>query len=259
VEVVVLAQSKKPILFLKKKSIKLLIQITTILILLTIMTEIGMNYWVRSSMRRELMEGSGMESQVKVRISWLNIRDFFGGKANQIWIDAKNCSLKDLRYSRLTIDSQGFWFDLPELITRKRLEIIRMKSTQIFATVNESALNEYLALRYPELNCNLRIRWGGMVLSGRASVFNKLVPIELEGDLKAISERHLRFYPTRLLIAGQTVSASLLKIVSEQLPIEFEIMKGWPLKISGLTLDEKKIELNMEDTKTKAGKAGKSR
>lgn len=247
-EVVILDQSKESIYFFKKKSIKLSILITTIIILLIIMTEIGMNYWVRSSIRRELTEGSGMESRVKVRISWLNIRDFFAGKVNQIWIDARNCSLRDLRYSRLTIDSQGFWFGLPELIKEKRLVIIRMKPTQIFAIVNEPALNEYLALRYPELNCNLRVRSGGVVLSGWAPVFNKLVPIELEGDLKAISERHLRFYPTRLLLAGQKVSGALLKIVSEQLPIEFEIMKGWPLKISGLTLDEKKIELNMEDT-----------
>jgi len=250
VEVVGLDQSKKSIYFFKKKAIKFSILILTIIILLIIMTEIGMNYWVRSTIRQELIKATAMESKATVNIRWIRISDFFAGKVNQISIDAQNSIFNDLRYSRLTMDCRGFWFDLPQLLKERRLVITRMGLTRIFATVDETALNEYLALRYPELNSNFGVRWGGVVLSGWAPVFNKLVPIELEGDLKVVSERHLRFYPTRLLIAGQKVSGALLKVVSEQLPIEFEIMKGWPLKISGLKLDEKKIELNMEDTKT---------
>jgi hypothetical protein len=241
---------KESIRYLKKKPIKLIILITTGVILCLLMTEIGMNYWVCSSIRRQLIAAAPMESRATVNTGWISISDFFAGKINYISIDAQNSILNDLRYSRLTMDCRGFWFDLPKLVKERRLIILRMGPTQIFATVDETALNEYLDLRYPDFNSNLQVRKGGVILSGWAPVFNKLVPIELEGDLKAISEKYIRFYPTRLLIAGQKVSGALLKIVSEQLPIEFEIMKGWPLKISGLSLDENKIELTMEDTIT---------
>lgn len=231
---------------MKKKPINLFILIATGVFLFFIITEIGMNYWIRSSIRRELIKGSGMESQATVRISWMNIRSFFGGKVNQIWIDAQNCNLNDLRYSRLTMDSRGFWFDLPELLFEKRLVIIRMEPTRIFALIDEPALNEYLALRYPELNCNLRVRSGGVILSGWALVFNNRVSIELEGDLKVIAERRLRFFPTRLMIADRKLTGTLLKIVGEQLPMEFEIMEGWPLKINSFKLHDRKIEIALE-------------
>ncbi len=201
-------------------------------------------------MRRELTEEAGDKSQITAEISWLRMGDIFAGKVNQIWVNATNCILNDLRYSKLFIDSQGFWFDLPKLLTAKQLQIIKMEPTQIIGVIDEAALNEYLDLRYPEFNSNLRIKKGGLILSGWAYIFKNHVSIELEGDLRAISEKQLRFYPTRLLIADQKVSGTLLRIVSEQLPIEFGIMEGWPLKISSLSLDEKKIKVTMEDIKT---------
>jgi hypothetical protein len=231
---------------LKKKPIKLIILITTGVLLCLLIMEIGMNYWIRSSIRRELVAANAMESKAMVNISWISISDFFAGKVNQISVDAQNSILNDLRYSRLTMDCRGFWFDLPKLFKERRLIILRMKPTRIFATVDETALNKYLDLRYPDLNSNLRVRKGGVVLSGWAFVFNNRVSIELEGELKAIAERHLRFFPTRLIIAGRKITGTLLKIAGEQLPMEFEIMEGWPLKISSFNIKDRKIEITMK-------------
>lgn len=227
---------------------KHIFHITLGVFLLVSITEIGMNLWVRSVLRREFIKAPGQKSQITTQVSWLSLGNLLTGKVNQISIKAHNCLLKDLRYAELKINCRGFWFDLPKMYKEKSLEIIKMDTTQIHGVIDEQAFNEYLDTRYPEIDSNLRIKSGGLILSGWTNLFNKLVFIELEGDLKASSERQLRFYPTKLNIAGQKVSGTLLRIVGEQLPIEFGIMEGWPLKISGLNLGEKRIELTLEDT-----------
>lgn len=209
-----------------------------------------MNYWIRSSIRRQLIAATNMESRATVKTGWISISDFFAGKINYISIDAENSLLNDLRYSRLTMDCRGFWFDLPKLLKERRLIILRMGPTQIYATVDETALNEYLDLRYPDLISNLQIRKGGVILSGWAVIFNNRVSMELEGELKAVTERHLRFFPTRLIIAGRKITGTLLKIVGEQLPMEFEIMEGWPLKINSFNIKDRKIEITMKGSST---------
>lgn len=203
-----------------------------------------MNYWIRSSIRRQLITVDP-NSRATVKTGWISIGDFFAGKVNYISIDAQNSVLNDLRYSKLIMDCRGFWFDLPKLLKERRLIVPRMGPTQISATVDETALNEYLDLRYPVLNSNLRLRKGGVILSGWAFIFDNRVSIELEGELKAISDKHLRFFPTRLIIAGRKITGTLLKIVGEQLPMEFEIMEGWPLKINRFIIKDRKIEITM--------------
>lgn len=205
-----------------------------------------MNYWLRLSIRRQLIAATPMVSRVTVNTGWIGISDFFAGKVNYISINAQNSILNDLRYSRLTMDCRGFWFDLPKLLKERSLKILRMGPTQIFAIVDETALNEYLDLHYPDLNSDLRVRKGGVILSGWAFIFNNRVSIELEGELKAITEKHLRFFPTRLIIAGRKITGTLLKIVGEQLPMEFEIMEGWPLKINSFNIKDRKIEITMK-------------
>lgn len=205
-----------------------------------------MNYWLRLSIRRQLIAATPMVSRVTVNTGWIGISDFFAGKVNYISINAQNSILNDLRYSRLTMDCRGFWFDLPKLLKERSLKILRMGPTQIFAIVDETALNEYLDLHYPDLNSDLRVRKGGVILSGWAFIFNNRVSIELEGELKAITEKYLRFFPTRLIIAGRKITGTLLKIVGEQLPMEFEIMEGWPLKINSFNIEDRKIEITMK-------------
>lgn len=238
----------------KKNVLKSIFLVALGIFLVVSIAEIGLNLWVRSVLRRELIEAPGRKSQITTHIGWLSMRTLLAGKVNQISVKANNCLLKDLRYAELRIDCQGFWFDVAKMFQEKSLVIIGMEPTQIIGVIDEQALNEYLDMRYPEIDSDLQIKSGGLILSGWASIFSKRVLIELEGDLKAISARQLRFYPTKLIIANQKVSGALLRVAGEQLPIEFGIMEGWPLKISGLTVGENRIQLTMENTESQRGK-----
>lgn len=235
---------------LKPENIRRVIKGIAVVFLILLGLESGLNFWIRSGLRSSLVADTARGYKIDSKVSWLGLGDIFRGQVNQIRINARNCSLNELRYSKLIIDSQGFRFNLPVFLKEKRLEIIEMRKTQINGVIDERALNDYLSLRYPEYQSTLKIKPGGLILSGSAHILNKIIPVKLEGDLRVISEKRLRFYPTRLLIANSNISGSLLRIVSEQVPLEFGIMEGWPLIINDFILEEKKIKVTMEESKT---------
>lgn len=235
---------------LKPKAVRRSTLITAGLLILLFVIESGLNFWIRSGLRSSLVADTARGYKIDSKVSWLGLGDIFRGRVNHIRVNVRNCSLNELRYSKLLIDSQGFRFNLPVFLKEKRLEIIEMRKTQINGVIDEQALNDYLSLRYPEYQSTLKIKPGGLILSGSAHILNKIIPVKLEGDLRVISEKRLRFYPTRLLIANSNISGSLLRIVSEQVPLEFGIMEGWPLIINDFILEEKKIKVAMEESKT---------
>ncbi len=220
------------------------------LLVLLFIIEGGLNLWIRSGLRRSLAAEATRRTEIVSKISWLGLGDILAGRVNRLRVNARNCSLNDLQYSSLAIDSQGFRFNVGELLKERRLKIIKMKKTRINGVIDESALNDYLNLRYPGYQSSVKIKPGGLILSGSARILNKTIPVVLEGDLKAISEKKLRFYPTRLLIANNNISGSLLQIVSQQVPLEFGVMEDWPLEISAFKLEDQKIEVIMEEFKT---------
>lgn len=236
--------------FLKRKNTRRFIRAVAVVFLVILALESGLNYWVRSGLRRSFLSNPGPDYQIQSKMGWLGLSDILAGRVNRVRVNAKNCSLNDLRYSKLVIDSLGFSFKLRTFLTEKRLSITEIKKTRISGVIDEQALNDYLNLRYPEYQSSLKIKSGGLILSGSAHILNQIIPVKLEGNLKAVTDKRLRFYPSRLLIANNKVSGSLLRIVSEQVPLEFGIMEDWPLKISDFKLEEKRIEIAMEESKT---------
>lgn len=220
------------------------------LIMLLFVIECGLNFWIRSGLHRSLAAEPGGKTEISLRVSWLGLGDILAGKVNRVHVNARDCLVNDLRYSRLEIDSKGFRFNLKTLLKQKRLQIIKMDNTRIDGVIAENDLNDYLNFRYPEYNSSVTIKPGRLILSGSAQVFNQIIPIRLEGDLKAISEKRLRFYPTGLVIADRDISGSLLRIVSEQVPLEFGVMEDWPLQMSDFRLEAKRIKVSMEEIDT---------
>lgn len=232
---------------IKNKVSRPIIIISVGLITLLLMIECGLNWWVRNGLHRSLAADRARGTEIASQMSWLGLGDILAGRVNRFRVNARDCALNNLRYSRLEIDSQGFRFNLRVLLKEKRLKILEMKKTLINGIIEEAALNEYLNLRYPEYQSSVKIKTGGLILSGSAHILNQVIPVQLEGDLKVISEKKLRFYPTRLWIAKNSVSGSLLRIVGEQVPLEFGIMEDWPLKMSAFKLDDQKIMVTMEE------------
>lgn len=232
---------------LKMENIRLVIKGLGILLLILLGLECGLNIWVRVGLRRSLAADTGGKTEIVSKVSWLGLKDILAGKVNRVQINARNCLLNDLRYSRLVMDSEGFRFDLGVLLKEKRFKIREMERTRINGVIDESALNDYLDLRYPEYQSNVKLKPGGLILSGTARILNQLIQVQLEGDLKVISQKKLRFYPTRLRIANNNISGSLLRIVSEQVPLEFSIMEDWPLKMKAFQLEAQKIKVSMEE------------
>lgn len=235
---------------IKTKASRCAVIISVGLITLLLMIECGLNWWIRSGLYRSLAADRSQNAKITAKISWLGLGDILKGRVNQVRVNARGCALNDLRYSRLEIDSQGFRFNLTLLLKEKQLKILAMKKTRINGVIEEPDLNEYLNLRYPEYQSRVKIKPGGLVLSGSAHILNRAIPVKLEGDLKAISEKKLRFYPTRLLIANNSVSGALLRIVSQQAPLEFGVMEEWPLKLKGFKLENRKITVAMEELET---------
>lgn len=234
----------------KNKASRNVLIISVGIMTLLLMVEGGLNFWIRSGLHRSLTTDRSESTEITSQISWLGLGDILAGKVNRVRVNAKDCVLNDLRYSRLVIDSQGFQFDLAVLLKGKQLKIMEMRKTRINGIIEEPALNEYLALHYPEYQSRVKIKPGGLILFGSAHILNQIIPVELEGDLKAISGKRLRFYPTRLLIANSSVSGQLLRVVSEQAPLEFGVMEDWPLKVSSFKLEDQKIMITMEELET---------
>lgn len=240
-------------LIMKPKNRRRLLKTLGAFLILFLALEFGLNMWLRSGLRRGLVADSEASYQIETEMGWLRLTDIIGGRMNRISINARNCTLNDLRYSKLVLESRGFRFDFPVLLRERRLKITAMQETRINGVIDEAALNEYLNLRYPEYQSAVRIKPGGLIFAGSARVLNNNLPIILEGELKVVAERRLRFYPTRLTIAGRKVSASLLRIVGEQVPLEFGIMEGWPLQISDFQLRQKMMEVTMENISLQEG------
>lgn len=220
------------------------------LIILLFVIEWGLNFGIRSGLHRSLAANPSEKTEITLQVSWLGLGDILAGKVNRVRVNARDCLVNNLRYARLEIDSQGFQFDLKTLLKQKRLQIIKMDHTRIEGVIAEKDLNDYLNFRYPEYNSSVKIKPGKLILTGSARVFNQIVPIQLEGDLKAISEKRLRFYPISLVIADRHISGSLLRIVSEQAPLEFEVLEDWPLQMSDFRLEAERIEISMEEIDT---------
>ena len=232
---------------LEQKAARRGIIISVGLIMLLFLVECGLNFWIRSGLQRSLVADPTGKAEISSRISWLGLGDILAGKVDRVHVNARDCLVNNLRYSRLKIDSQGFRFDLKTLLKQKRLQIIQMADTRIDGAIAESDLNDYLDFRYPEYNSSIKIKPGRLILTGSAHVFNQIIPIQLEGDLKAVSDKRLRFYPTSLVIANKDISGPLLRIVSEQVPLEFGVMEGWPLQMRDFRLESQNIKFSMEE------------
>ena len=223
---------------LKPKQLRIFVYIMLGTILAIFILEFSLNMWIRASLRKGLSRDLSSTTKIMTAISWLSLDDFFHGRVRWVKINAQNCRVGDLRYAGLQIDNRGFVCNLSKLLRRKELEFISLNQTTVAATIGETALQDYFNLFYPGTGLTLKILPEKWRLSATTEIFGNRVLAQLDGKIAIASEKSLRFYPERLIIAGRVVPRDFLKFIGNQIPLEFSIMERWPLRITGIRLGE---------------------
>lgn len=207
--------------------------------------ELGLNLWLRTSLRRQFIAQGGPGYRFEARISWMNLLDLATGKVNRIWVKAEDCLISELQYQSLEIDNQGIDFDLPRLLTQKTIVFENIETTRVRGVVNEQALTEYLRLKYPQYQPEVRMLPGRIEVSGDVRLFGTATRVRVAGGLKANGPKTLRFFPEQVQIAARKVPGELLEVISTQLPLEFSLMENWPLQILEITIAEKTMAIEL--------------
>ncbi|MGE5606309.1 MAG: hypothetical protein ACM3YE_11555, partial [Bacteroidota bacterium] len=86
---------------IKTKVSRRVIIISVGLITLLLMIESGLNMWVRSGLYRSLASDRIRSTKIVSKISWLGLGDILAGRVNRFRVNARDCVLNNLRYSRL--------------------------------------------------------------------------------------------------------------------------------------------------------------
>ncbi len=217
------------------------------LIYIILPLETGVNFWIRSALSAGLHKGEDPNIQVDISISWLGIKDIFRGSVKWIKINARNCKLNNLKYSRFQLDNRGFSFNLPVLLKKGLFQIFSVRKTRIKAVIAAKDLQDYLNFERPGYGLRVWILTNKIILTGRVFFLGKNVPVELEGRLTSNSAKMIRFYPLKLSIAGHPVSYGLLNLISNQLPLEFAIMEGLPLRITQIRLSQGNLFISLRE------------
>ncbi len=215
--------------------------------LVVILLQVGMNLWVRFLLSRQFIESGGAGFQLKASMGWIKLTDVVRGKVKRIRLEAKNCIISDLRYQYLRVDNEWLDLDLPSLIREKQLRVERIGATQVQGIISETALSDYLNLNYPEFQPKTVILPGRIRISGKVSLFGRATDIVLEERVEASGPKTVRFFTESVIIGGREVPGDLVKLITAQIPLNFEVMKDWPLKITRLQLTQGQLEIHLEE------------
>jgi hypothetical protein len=222
-----------------------MVMMTLMIVILTL--ETGLNLWIRSALTAGLHKGNDPDIQVNTSISWLGIKDLLQGRVGWIRMNARNCKINNLKYSRFQLDNQGFSFNLPVLLKEGSLQITTIQTTQIKAVISEKALEDYLNLEHPGYGLGVGILADKILIRGRIFFLGNKVPVEFEGGFTNNSTKMIRFHPLKLSIANHPVSYGLLELIGNQLPLEFPIMEDWPLRITQIRLTEGNLSISLRE------------
>ncbi len=233
--------------FLKIKMVRIGFIILTVVFLCLGVLECWLNIKVRKDLRQSLGWGNGPQVKIEAHINWLSLVDVLKGRVGRLRIDAQNCLISNLHFTELHLVNKGFTFNFPLLLKEHQLELIHVGRTRIQALIRTSDFNDYVNLFYPQFKPRIKINPGEVFFSGEARILGKTVPLELSGSLKIISPKKLRFYPTYLAISGRSAPTNFLNFVGSQLPLEFELMREWPLMITNISLERDAALLKFQE------------
>ena len=205
--------------------------------------ELTLNIMVRSSLYRNLSEDNKSQGKLEARISWISLWEFTEGKVRYVRIEGENCFIKDLKYKKISIRNDGFNVNLPILFREDRLVFKSINHTQIQATVREKDFSNYLKLKYPDIKPEIQFFKDKVEILSEVTVYGRNLPVEVSGNLAVAGFNHLRFYPERVQISGQSLPRSLLDFIGTQLPLEFSMLGDWPLQIKSFSLRKGLIQI----------------
>jgi hypothetical protein len=231
----------------QSNKIQLVVFTLTTVGLILFAAECWLNFQVRSHLRQSLGWGIGPEVKIAAHLNWLSIHDVMRGRVDWVKIDAKNCLISNLHFARLHLQNDGFTFDLPLLFKEKRLKLIQLNKTRIWAKVTATALSEFMKLHYPQFKPVVQINSDRVIVSGEAQLFGNVVPAMLSGTVKIASLKNLRFYPTGLFVYGHTVPPNFLRFIGAQVPLEFTLMADWPLSVTAVSLKPGYLALDFKE------------
>ena len=222
-------------------------------VLLLLLLELGMNFWIRASLRQKLIGHPGSDTRLDAKISWLNLYDLLRGQVRRVAIEAENSTINNLVFANLSITSQGFRFDLPALLQHKELKFLEINKTDVAAVISSQALQDYLNYRNPGSDLRIGVAKEKLLFSGVKELWGNKVPYQISGPLKVSGWQRLRFYPERIFISGQAVPKGFLNFINKQVPLEFGVMESWPLQINYLSLTQNRIRLGFKEMNLKKG------
>lgn len=234
-----------------KKSPKIrstLLIIAGIFIIL-ILVESGLNLWVRSALRRKFVPGGGPGYHLEAQVSWMNMWDLARGNVKYIRLTSNNCQVSELQYRLLRVDNSGLDIDMARLVTEKTIFLERIGRTKVQGVITQTALTQYLRTKYPEFQPEVILLPKQIQLSGLVDLFGNATPVQVRGRLETSGPKTLRFYTENVRIASRKVPEELLKFISTQLPLTFNVMENWPLQIAGLNLKSKELEIELKDAR----------
>lgn len=209
--------------------------------------EIYLNFHVRRSLRESMGWGSDPQVKIKARLNWLSLFDVLRGRVRWIKLQGENCRLSNLRFTKIELSNEGFKFNLPVLLKERRLVLLGIEDTSIKTVVSSEEFTEYMNFYYPQFQPSVRILPGKILLAGQTHIFHQTVPVELLGKLIIASPKTLRFLPLSLSISGRSFSKSFIEFIRTQIPLEFSLMKEWPLAVHALELKDGFVMLTFQE------------
>lgn len=233
--------------FKKSPKIRFTLLIIAGIFIMLVVIESGLNLWVRSILRQRFVSGGGAGYRLEARVGWMNLWDLVKGKVKFIRLSGSNCRVSDLRYRTLRVDNVGLDFDMGRLLREKQLYLERIGRTKVQGVVTQEALTEYLRHKYPEFEPEVYLIPKQIQLSGLVKLFGSPTSVRVNGGLEAAGPKTLRFFPENFMIANRNVPPDLLKFISTQLPLTFDVMENWPLQIAGLRLRDRELEIELKE------------
>ena len=197
--------------------------------------------------------GTGANSRFSAAVSWLSLPDALAGRIRYARLNATDCRISGLSLTRLDLANQGFRLDLPLLLRHRTLHFLEVQKTTVRAEVSERALSQYLREHYPEYQLDLNVLPDRVRLTGAAALFGNQLPILLEGEVAPVGRHNIRFFPKRLLVSGRSMGNSFIRLVGDQIPLEFALLPDLPLRITGMRLRPGLVELSWRESPIAAG------
>jgi hypothetical protein len=218
-------------------SVKSCSLVLTGLLLLFFTVEFGLNLWVRSALRRSLLQDSE-SGRVRIeKFDWLTPGDLLSGRFKPLKLDCWNCRIGAIAFEQLHVDSQGFRLDPLKLLVEKKLSLFDLDSTSITARITAKAATDYLRRDFAAFGPKVEFIPGGITVTGETELWQNRVKVRLSGGLTLSSPRMIRFFPERLNISGRQVPRDFLRYISGRIPLEVAVLQDWPFQITRLKLE----------------------